>query len=52
MEHKDLLLFKKKVSDICDEKVRAGGAEVGVSFYAFFKNKNDDPDLLVKVAKF
>ncbi|MGL4488762.1 MAG: DUF6500 family protein [Rhizobiaceae bacterium] len=26
------------------------GANVGLSFYAFFQNKNDDPDLLMEAA--
>ncbi|WP_339377030.1 DUF6500 family protein [Vibrio sp. 2-2(8)] len=26
------------------------GDNVGVSFYAFFANKNDDPDLLMEAA--
>ncbi|MBV1888491.1 MAG: hypothetical protein KUG51_04300 [Urechidicola sp.] len=36
---------------ICDKKIALKGLNVGVSFYAFFKNKNDNPELLFKVAK-
>lgn len=28
----------------------AKGSNVGLSFYAFFANKNDDPELLMEVA--
>ena len=27
------------------------GENVGVSFYAFFKNKNDQPEILMEAAK-
>lgn len=27
------------------------GENVGLSFYAFFSNKNDDPELLMEMAK-
>ncbi len=36
---------------VCDAKVRAKGANVGLSFYAFFANKNDNPELLMAVAE-
>jgi len=42
--------LKQKAIQICDEKVRAKGPNVGLSFYAFFKNKNDDPELLMEAA--
>ncbi|MFT6192078.1 MAG: hypothetical protein ACJAV8_001510 [Polaribacter sp.] len=32
-------------------KLQKKGENVGVSFYAFFKNKNDNPSLLIEVAK-
>lgn len=32
-------------------KIAAKGDDVGVSFYAFFANKNDDPELLMEVAQ-
>jgi hypothetical protein len=36
--------------DICDEKIQTKGDNVGLSFYVFFKNKNDNPKLLMEVA--
>ncbi len=39
-----------KAIQICDEKMRTKGEGVGLSFYAFFKNKNDDPALLMEAA--
>lgn len=44
------LAIKQKIIKICDEKVRQKGENVGLSFYAFFENKNTDPDLLMLVA--
>nr|WP_299061837.1 DUF6500 family protein [uncultured Polaribacter sp.] len=41
----------KKMIQVCDEKIAKKGNNVGVSFYAFFKNKNDNPVLLMEVAK-
>lgn len=34
----------------CNEKIEKKGTTVGLSFYAFFKNKNDDPELLMEAA--
>ena len=42
--------FKKKIIEICNKKIEAKGDNVGLSFYAFFANKNDDPKLLMEVA--
>lgn len=39
-----------KIVAICDEKIAKKGSNVGVSFYAFFKNKNENPGLLFEVA--
>jgi len=36
---------------VCDKKVESKGESVGLSFYAFFKNKNDDPELLMEAAQ-
>ncbi len=36
--------------DICNKKINQKGLNVNVSFYVFFKNKNDNPALLMKVA--
>ncbi|WP_312045317.1 DUF6500 family protein [Erwinia sp.] len=42
--------MKDKIIRICDAKITAKGTGVGLSFYAFFANKNDDPELLMEVA--
>ncbi|WP_416632303.1 DUF6500 family protein [Acinetobacter baumannii] len=34
----------------CDEKIEKKGDKIGLSFYAFFKNKNDNPELLMEAA--
>ncbi|MCF2876214.1 MULTISPECIES: DUF6500 family protein [unclassified Tenacibaculum] len=41
--------IRQKIVRICDEKIAKKGENVGVSFYAFFKNKNDNPELLMEV---
>jgi len=40
-----------KIIEVCDKKIASKGENVGVSFYAFFKNKNDDPELLMEAAE-
>lgn len=42
--------LRKIVVDVCDKKIAAKGESVGLSFYAFFANKNSDPDLLMEAA--
>ncbi len=42
--------LKHKAIKICNEKIQAKGENVGLSFYAFFKNKNDNPALLMEAA--
>lgn len=42
--------IRKKIVDICSSKIEKKGPNVGLSFYAFFSNKNDDPVLLMEVA--
>ncbi|MFK5978840.1 MAG: DUF6500 family protein [Rhizobiaceae bacterium] len=42
--------LQKKITDICDQKIATKGTNVGLSFYAFFANKNDDPELLMEAA--
>ena len=39
-----------KMLDVCSEKIARKGENVGVSFYAFFTNKNTDPELLMEAA--
>ena len=43
--------IRKKIIEVCDRKIVSKGENVGLSFYAFFKNKNDNPELLMEVAK-
>ena len=43
--------FKKKIIEVCNKKIEAKGTNVGLSFYAFFANKNDNPELLMEVAE-
>jgi len=43
--------IKAKIIEVCDAKIAAKGENVGLSFYAFFKNKNDNPELLMEVAQ-
>ena len=43
-------LIKNKIIEVCDKKIETKGTNVGLSFYAFFANKNDDPELLMEVA--
>ena len=39
-----------KIIDVCNKKIEIKGSNVGLSFYAFFANKNDNPKLLMEVA--
>lgn len=42
--------LREKVIQVCSKKISQKGESVGVSFYAFFANKNDDPELLMEAA--
>ncbi|MBD1569813.1 MULTISPECIES: DUF6500 family protein [Aliivibrio] len=42
--------LRDKIIAVCDKKIEQKGVNVGVSFYAFFANKNDDPELLMEAA--
>lgn len=42
--------LRAKIIDVCNQKIDAKGEDVGLSFYAFFANKNDDPELLMEAA--
>jgi hypothetical protein len=44
-------IIRTKIIDICNKKIQEKGTNVGVSFYAFFENKNHDPEQLMAVAK-
>ena len=43
--------LRHKIIEVCDRKIEQKGANVGLSFYAFFANKNDDPELLMEAAE-
>lgn len=43
--------LKKRIIQVCERKIESKGATVGLSFYAFFKNKNDDPKELMDAAR-
>ncbi len=43
--------LRSKAIAICDQKIAKKGDTVGVSFYAFFSNKNDNPGLLMEAAE-
>ena len=42
--------LRAKIITVCDKKIAVKGENVGLSFYAFFANKNDDPELLMEAA--
>ena len=42
--------LRAKIIAICDKKISSTGDNVGLSFYAFFANKNDNPELLMEAA--
>ena len=43
-------ILKAKIIDVCNKKIAQKGTNVGLSFYAFFANKNDNPELLLEAA--
>jgi len=43
--------LRAKAISVCSEKIAKKGENVGLSFYAFFANKNDDPESLMEVAE-
>ena len=42
---------RKRAIEICDAKISTKGNNVGLSFYAFFSNKNDHPEALMEAAE-
>ena len=42
--------LKEKIIEVCDKKMEAKGEKIGLSFYAFFENKNTNPELLMEAA--
>ncbi|MFT7612736.1 MAG: hypothetical protein ACI9J3_001699 [Parvicellaceae bacterium] len=45
--NKDL---QRRIIEICTSKIEKKGSNVGLSFYAFFSNKNDNPEQLMEAA--
>jgi hypothetical protein len=43
-------VLREKIIAVCEKKIQAKGESVGVSFYAFFANKNVQPALLMEAA--
>ena len=43
--------LRRKMIAVCNDKIAKKGTGVGLSFYAFFANKNDDPALLMDAAR-
>jgi hypothetical protein len=44
-------LMQDKIIRVCDAKIAKSGENVGLSFYAFFENKNSNPQELMEVAR-
>jgi len=44
-------ILKEKIIAVCNEKIAKKGINVGLSFYAFFSNKNNNPALLMEAAE-
>jgi len=42
--------LRDKIIEVCDRKLETKGNNVGLSFYAFFANKNDNPEMLMEAA--
>ena len=43
--------LRAKAISVCDDKIAKKDENVGLSFYAFFANKNDNSDLLMEAAE-
>ena len=43
--------LRQKAIAVCDDKIARKGDAVGLSFYAFFANRNDHPELLMEAAE-
>jgi hypothetical protein len=42
--------LRQRILAVCEDKIAKKGEGVGLSFYAFFANRNDDPTLLMEAA--
>tara|TARA_R110002096_G_scaffold44524_10_gene119910 strand:+ start:3935 stop:4153 length:219 start_codon:yes stop_codon:yes gene_type:complete len=43
--------LRETIIAVCDAKIAKKGETVGLSFYAFFANKNTNPELLMEAAE-
>ncbi|WP_180901677.1 DUF6500 family protein [Martelella soudanensis] len=43
--------LRAKAISVCNDKIEKKGEGVGLSFYAFFANRNDDTELLMEAAE-
>ncbi|MCS6762055.1 MAG: DUF6500 family protein [Candidatus Devosia symbiotica] len=43
--------LRQKAIAVCSAKIAQRNEGVGLSFYAFFANRNDDPELLMEAAR-
>lgn len=43
-------VLKAKILEVCAKKIAEKGPNVGISFYAFFENKNKHPEVLMEAA--
>jgi len=43
--------LREKIVEICTQKIEKKSSDVGLSFYAFFKNRNDQPEVLMEAAR-
>jgi len=43
--------LREKIVEVCNHKIDQKGPGVGLSFYAFFKNRNDQPEVLMEAAR-
>lgn len=44
-------ILKERIIEVCNSKIASKGSNVGLLFYAFFANKNDNPELLMEAAE-
>ncbi len=44
-------ILRNKIIQVCNSKIEQKGPNVGLSFYAFFANRNDNPALLMEAAE-
>ncbi len=43
--------LKPQMIRVCNHKIATKGPSVGISFYAFFANRNDNPERLIEAAE-